>query len=256
MAATSAALTETGGLDGQTRPPADAAGGRIDRRLFAFYAIVVAIQGVHVFEHIVQLVQVFVLGVPDKDALGLLGYVFRIQGTEEWLHLVFNVAYVISLITIAWGFFRSPAARAIVPAWALAVFLLFGVGLELWHVNEHIVIISNVIANNGCPCPGILDERLNVSDTVLHFFYNVIAYAGTLPPFVFLLRHGRRRDADPPTGRRRELPLTRLNRARNGPPSARSGGERDSHRAIDRVGIGVDGQISPEARPPGSSGTR
>jgi hypothetical protein len=168
---------------------------KIDRRFFAFYAAVVFIQGAHVIEHHIQLVQVFALGIPDKDALGLLGYVFKFQGTEEWLHLVFNTGYVFALIAIAWGFFLSPAARSIVPGWALAAFLLFGVGLELWHVNEHIVIISNVIANNGCPCPGILDERLGVSDTVLHYGYNMVAYVGTLLPFLFLVREWRARNA-------------------------------------------------------------
>ena len=163
----------------------------IDRRFFAFYAAVVFIQGVHVIEHHIQLVQVFALGIPDKDALGLLGYVFQLQGTEEWLHLVFNAAYVVALIAIAWGFFLSPAARSIVPGWALAAFLIFGVGLELWHVNEHIVIISNVIANNGCPCPGILDERLGISDTLLHYGYNMVAYVATLLPFLFLVRERR-----------------------------------------------------------------
>jgi hypothetical protein len=136
-------------------------------------------------------VQVYALGIPDKDALGLLGYVFQFQGTEEWLHLVFNAGYVVALIVIAWGFFLSPAARSIVPGWAMVVFLVFGVGLELWHVNEHIVIISNVIANDGCPCPGILDERLGISDTVLHYGYNMVAYVATLVPFLFLVRERR-----------------------------------------------------------------
>ena len=67
--------------------------------------------------------QVFALGIPDKDALGLLGYVFQFQGTEEWLHLVFNTLYVVALIAIAFGFFLSPAARSIVPGWALVTFL-------------------------------------------------------------------------------------------------------------------------------------
>jgi hypothetical protein len=31
------------------------------------------------------------------------------------------------------------------------------------------VIISRVIANGGCPCPGIGDAALSISDTVLHF---------------------------------------------------------------------------------------
>lgn len=166
----------------------------IDGRLFAFYAAVVFIQGVHVIEHHIQLVQVFVLGIPDKDALGLLGYVFQFQGTEEWLHLAFNTGYVFALIVIAWGFLVSGAARSTVPGWAFAAFLILGVGLELWHVNEHIVIISNVIANDGCPCPGILDERLGISDTVLHYGYNMVAYVGTLLPFPFLVRGWRGRN--------------------------------------------------------------
>jgi hypothetical protein len=65
--------------------------------LLVFFAVVVAIQGIHVVEHIIQLVQVYVFGVADDDALGLLGAVFSFQGTEEWLHLVFNVSYLAAL---------------------------------------------------------------------------------------------------------------------------------------------------------------
>jgi hypothetical protein len=186
-------MSAVGGVVEAAAPAASRS--RVDPRFFWFYATVVAIQGIHVFEHVVQLIQVFVLHIPDRQALGILGYFFQFQGTEEWLHLVFNASYVVALIAIAWGFFLSPAARAIVPAWALGTYLVLGVILELWHVNEHIVIISHAIANNGCAidgCPGILDQRLGVSDTVLHFFYNTIAYAGTVVPFGYLLRWRRR----------------------------------------------------------------
>ena len=158
----------------------------------AFYAAVVIVQGVHVIEHIIQLVQVYVLHVPDDKALGLLGYVLSFQGTEEWLHIAFNVSYFASLVVIVWGLWHSPAARSVVPLLALLAFLFFGVWLEGWHVVEHLVIISNVIANNGCPCPGILDAQLGVSDTVLHFGYNVVAYAATVLPFASLVRQPRR----------------------------------------------------------------
>jgi hypothetical protein len=183
-----------GGIEQAAARPA-AARTEVDQRFFWFYAAVVAIQGIHVIEHVIQLVQVFVLHVPEQRALGILGFVFQFQGTEEWLHLAFNTSYVIALIVIAWGFFVSRTARSIVPGWALVVFLVVGLLLELWHLNEHIVIISHAIANNGCAfdgCPGILDQRLGVSDTVLHFFYNAIAYTGTIVPFVFLVRHRRR----------------------------------------------------------------
>jgi hypothetical protein len=53
---------------------------------------------------------------------------------------------------------------------------------------EHGVIISHVIANGGCPCPGIGDAALGVTDTILHFVYNVLAYAGVAIAFVYALR--------------------------------------------------------------------
>jgi hypothetical protein len=51
---------------------------------------------------------------------------------------------------------------------------------------EHVVIISNVIENSGCPCPGIGDRALDVTDTQLHFVYNAIAYGGTVAAFWFV----------------------------------------------------------------------
>jgi hypothetical protein len=136
----------------------------------------------------IQLVQVYVLGVPDDLALGVLGFFLQLQGTEEWLHLAFNGLYLTGLIVIAVGLFRWPAASAAIGGAAMLAFLLFGVWLEGWHVVEHVVIISNVLANDGCPCPGILDARLGVSDTILHFVYNAIAYVATAAPLFLVLR--------------------------------------------------------------------
>ena len=67
------------------------------------------------FEHVLQLIQVTVWNVPDDEALGLLGYVFQLQGTEEWLHLFFNVALLTSL-WILLGPIRA-ASPSIVPRW-------------------------------------------------------------------------------------------------------------------------------------------
>jgi hypothetical protein len=53
-------------------------------------------------------------------------------------------------------------------------------------VVEHSVIIANVLKKSGCPCPGIGDAALGVTDTQLHFVYNAIAYAATVTPFWFL----------------------------------------------------------------------
>jgi hypothetical protein len=103
-----------------------------------------------------------------------------------------NVLYLTSLVVIAWGLLRSPLARSVVPTLAMLAFVFFGVWLEAWHVVEHIVIISNVVASGGCPCPGIVDSQLGVSDTVLHFGYNSVAYLATVLPFAYLIRHDRR----------------------------------------------------------------
>jgi hypothetical protein len=77
---------------------------------------------------------------------------------------------------------------ATVPFWAFAVFAVGAVGLESWHVVEHSVIIANVITYSGCPCPGIGDAALRVTDTQLHFVYNAVAYGATVTPFWFLNR--------------------------------------------------------------------
>src|SRR3954465_1030330 len=103
-------------------------GGRSHRRLFGvspgfvrFYTAVVIVQGIHVFEHVVQLTQVYAFGVPDDDALGLLGYLIQFNGTEEWLHLGFNSLYLASLYVLILPLWRiTPQA---LPRWAFALFL-------------------------------------------------------------------------------------------------------------------------------------
>jgi hypothetical protein len=153
-------------------------------RFLRFYQIVVAVQGIHVIEHIIQLFQVYVLGVAEDDALGLLGYVFVFNGTEEWLHLVFNLSYLVCLYVIFAVIVRA-AVRRLLPMWVFVGYAIAGVGVETWHSVEHGVIIRNVLRNDGCPCPGIVDAALGVSDTQLHFGYNLIAYAGTVLPYVY-----------------------------------------------------------------------
>jgi hypothetical protein len=54
------------------------------------------------------------------------------------------------------------------------------------------VIIANVLANGGCPCPGILDSRTGVSDTYLHFGYNAAVYAAVVFAFVYVVKSRRR----------------------------------------------------------------
>jgi hypothetical protein len=158
----------------------------LSSRAFYFMSAVVVIQGGHVVEHIVQLLQVTVFGVPDDRALGLLGYVLQFNGTEEWLHLGYNSVYLLSLYVLIAPLWRI--TPAVLPTLVFWFFIAASVWVETWHMVEHGVIISHVIANGGCPCPGIGDVALSVSDTVLHFFYNVLAYAGVVLAYLLVLR--------------------------------------------------------------------
>jgi hypothetical protein len=99
---------------------------------------------------------------------------------------VFNVSYLLALYALLLPMRRYVPGT--IPFWAFAIFAAGAVGLETWHVVEHSVIIANVIKNSGCPCPGIGDVALGVTDTQLHFVYNSVAYAATVTPFWFLMR--------------------------------------------------------------------
>ena len=169
-------------------PVAPATGQRasLSPRVFWFMGAVVAIQGGHVIEHVIQLFQVFAFSVPEQDALGLLGYVLQFNGTEEWLHLGYNTFYLIALYALILPLWRI--TPAVIPTWVFWFFIV-GVWIETWHIVEHGVIISHVIANSGCPCPGIGDVALGLSDTILHFFYNALAYAGVVYAYILIVRH-------------------------------------------------------------------
>jgi hypothetical protein len=169
--------------------PATRVTGVLSDRAFYFMTAVVLIQGGHVIEHIVQLAQVFVFEVPEAEALGLLGYVLQFNGTEEWLHLGYNTFYLLALYALILPLWRI--TPGVLSYWAFSFYIAASVWIESWHIVEHGVIIANVLANNGCPCPGIGDAALGVSDTVLHFFYNAIAYAGLAYAFALVLRSRR-----------------------------------------------------------------
>jgi hypothetical protein len=176
------------GVHGRATPAVPAAGRApaLSAPWFWFMTAVIVIQGGHVVEHVIQLVQVSALGVPEQDALGLLGEVVQFNGTEEWLHLGYNTFYLLALYALIIPLWRLKGT--VLPATAFWFFLAASVWLETWHMVEHGVIIANVIQNGGCPCPGIGDAALGVSDAVLHFLYNALAYAGVAYAYVLVLR--------------------------------------------------------------------
>ena len=69
-------------------------------RLFQGYiylfALTLALQTGHMLEHVVQVIQKFVLG--SSNAHGLIG---RLD--IEWVHFGFNTAYFVLLLPLVWG---------------------------------------------------------------------------------------------------------------------------------------------------------
>lgn len=156
-------------------------------RTVAVLAGILGVQAAHFVEHIIQLVQVYALRLPEARALGALGAVFAFHGTEEWLHLGFNLSLLTALLWFL------PFVRHQLGVWSRGykAYLFIGVGIEMWHVIEHLVVTGNMIANGGgCPCPGILDRV--VPENILHFGYNLTALsglaAGVIPILVAAIR--------------------------------------------------------------------
>lgn len=167
----------------------------LTRGFSRFAAGVLVVQGLHVVEHVIQLMQVHVWH--SDNTLGLLGFVLQFHGTAEWMHLGFNVAYLIALVVLAVGLWDRVRERRLSSSRYLT-FVVGGVALETWHCVEHTVITYHMVRNGGgCPCPGVLDPLLGVMDAQLHMGYNAVAYSATLVPFIAspltVLRAGRRR---------------------------------------------------------------
>ena len=141
---------------------------------FRFLVIVVVVQGGHVIEHIVQPLQVFVFGVPEDDALGLLGYVLQFNGTEEWLHLGFNSLYLLSLYALILPLWRI--TPAVLPSGRSPFPGRERLGGDLAHGRARRDHLQRD-RERRLPCPGIGDAALGLSDTILHLFYNGVAYA-------------------------------------------------------------------------------
>jgi hypothetical protein len=179
----------------RSRQPATAS-----TRFFRFFVGVVVIQGIHFVEHVVQLLQVTVFDVPSSSANGFLGYFIQFNGTAEWMHFVFNLLYLLSLYVIVVTFDRLTGSIP-APRWVFLLLLCGAAGIESWHMTEHVVIIYHVIRNRGCPCPGIGDQLLRVTDIQLHFVYNTLAYTSTLVPFLFVAKARRTAGLPVPGGR-------------------------------------------------------
>ena len=152
--------------------------------LALFYALVVT-QGGHCLEHMVQMVQIHVLGLTGPDARGVFGVL-----DIEVVHLVWNT-WVMLAVGLLLRRFRGNRALRLTAV------------LASWHTIEHAYIFSVYLSTGLSGTPGLLAQGgalfggLQLSRADLHCLYNIVE---SLPMFVAFFAEVRRA-ARPSAGR-------------------------------------------------------
>lgn len=131
---------------------------------YVILTVAVAVQSFHILEHIVQVIQKFVLQLPV--AHGILGASLDF----EPVHFTFNVVYL-ALVALVWISFTKTPIRKMQLIYGLVTFVLV---FQSWHFIEHAVKLDQHSVNGCVSCPGILGHYFDV--ILLHFTYNAVVY--------------------------------------------------------------------------------
>ncbi|MEV4101419.1 hypothetical protein AB0J42_14275 [Nonomuraea sp. NPDC049649] len=148
--------------------------------LAVYLFIVVA----HWAEHVAQAIQVYVLGWPLPEALGVLGIPFPWLVTSEWMHYGYALLMLVGLLMLRRGF--TGRART---WWNISL------AIQVWHHLEHLILLVQALAGTnllGRPAPVSLIQLL-VPRMELHLFYNALVFA---PMVVAMLMHRKPRPAE------------------------------------------------------------
>ena len=144
-----------------------------------FLAVVLA----HWGEHLLQAIQIFVLGWPRPAALGGLGLMFPWLVTSEWLHYAYAIVMLIGLFVLR-GAYQGRARTW----WGIAL------GLQVWHHFEHALLLGQAVSGVnlfGSAVP-VSILQLVVPRAELHLFYNAVVF---IPMVLAMIYH-----AFPPKG--------------------------------------------------------
>jgi hypothetical protein len=140
-----------------------------------FYGLAV-LQGAHMVEHIVQMVQIHVLHLVGPAARGVFGAL-----DIEWVHFVWNTLVFVALALLVRRFARNALLWA---TFAIAT----------WHQVEHSYILSVYLRTGVSGTPGLLSKGgalgggLPLPRPDLHFFYNLAETATLIAAFGTQLR--------------------------------------------------------------------
>ena len=129
----------------------------------AIYFVFLALQSVHMSEHVAQMVQIHLLFKAFSNSHGLFGAYFDV----EWFHFFFDSLYI-PLCTIWLLMLYNSHDK-----WLLLLF-----PLALWHCAEHVVIMDYYLKTHIVGSPGILAHGGLIGSPVsrpdLHFLYNSV----------------------------------------------------------------------------------
>lgn len=135
---------------------------RRDARL-AIYFVFVALQSVHMCEHIAQMVQIHILGRTFATSHGIFGAYFDV----EWFHFDFDTLWIPFCMIYLLMCYQGR------DKW---LWILFP--LAIWHAAEHVVIINYYIRTGISGSPGILAQGGLIGSPMsrpdLHFLYNAV----------------------------------------------------------------------------------
>jgi hypothetical protein len=133
-------------------------------------------QTAHLFEHVAQMIQIHVLHLSGANAQGIVG-----QLNIEWVHFIWNVLVLITLVALLPHFRANPWLIALTP-------------LAAWHFVEHSVMIATYLRTGVSGTPGLLSSGgllfggLPIARPDLHFLYNLVETVPLLLAWLVELR--------------------------------------------------------------------
>lgn len=153
------------------------------RRVFwVVYTSVFVVQALHFVEHIAQVVQYYVLGVPRAHAHGVIG-----QLDLEVVHFIFDLWLIGSLILVALLGFEFVWRCGTLCTAAFAALLV----VQAYHTVEHVVKFTQHLVTGVQGTPGIFGSFF-VHVLWFHFWLNFVVLALIAVTYGDLFIHRRR----------------------------------------------------------------
>ena len=137
------------------------------------FAVTLAVQTLHMVEHVAQVYQSFVLH--SAVAHGLVG-----QLDLEQVHFAWNLVYLGMLVYVMLGWFKF-GSRMCSMHKMLGVIVVATVLLQSYHMLEHTVKFVQFIATNVQGTPGILGAHFN--GVIFHALMNTAVFVPVVVVF-------------------------------------------------------------------------